>query len=663
MSILFAALAAALCAGAADDVRFVAGDPAALVAKIKKVSELSPEPLAVCDVEVENRGTTWAEPLVFRLDGVAGSHREHRFPRVDPPYAGRLGRPIAPGGKQTYSVILPLAKSAQATAVAVEYASFLESATPPAVPQATIAARGDGKAFDDGAKRTIHFSTITLKNDGPNPVDVTLRLKTDELKKVATLIRLRVDANATAKHEVRAIPGSNSYDVTIASAEIVDVTAVMPFDATPANESLSRALARWKGRLGDGEVARGRFRFRHEGKDKAANRAAEGRFEIGRGVLEVAADSGDAPSLDAAKEALREAFAAALRASDAELASRVKDPPAVLSNPAVVRLSKSPFDDTKDQWFGVAGDALAWIGFNELSDPSATILRSQAVDDGWLLTGMEIITQFQQAPQEAKRFGWSRLGDRWVPSSYRRDWVLENSGVHEVDQLDLDALAIGPAGKREAVAPPSGPLADALRAAWEKPYRHSATPHVIRGKFAIEISNPSFTWLERRKLSGKFTLTGFARGHWDRCEVDVDGKEWTPDQRRHFTEIFDDRLGLWRYRDPSLRPPFADAFAGAKLSGELPRIAIENGPYVAIGLDEGAFGTLGLAPGFDRQIEWATVEGRLVPKKITSGMEVLEASWVRLAPDLFFTNRLAFHEVFYKGWGTETLTFTELKAD
>jgi hypothetical protein len=677
MKLLLIVLAPALAAsGAPQSAGFDDGALTSLSARVVGTDPVAKSVAsAIVRVSVQNDGGAPAEPLVFRFQ--PAGRKDPPAPltvrRVDAPHYGRAGRTIAPGKRLEYQVLVPLEeKLAKTAAVEVQAASFPRAAASLENPVRILASELV-RAVDRDLGRTTKRTRIELANAAPYELDVVLRARFASPLKAESLIEVRLPANARHAVVIDELPTERGRGYS--EAEIVDLEVVDWCAIVTRGEDLARALftAAWDAwyRLPDDVPGlRGSFTYRFQ--EGARGVAAAGAFHLSRdGAVRV-----DPPADPAVAGALRDAFRdvcrpTAEKALDGlalelfELGGPERDGRARAS---ILRLDRAPFlECTTEAFLGIVDGRIAWSSVSRAPLPRE-LWTTRAVDEAeraesasWVAAYVEHRAAFQATPVDTRRTRYERVGALLVPVDYRTTSALE-AFPDSAKSMHL-ALSDVSIGTVLAPAPPTGDLADALRAAWDAPYRYPDPPRTLAGRYAIETPATDGVWHGQRKVQGAFRLVGFRGRTWDRAEVTVEGRGLTAEMQSMLADAVEDRFHLFAHRDFAGRSPFDGAFAGATLAGTPDRVEVEFAAFTSIEIQGGLPTVLERPGGSRRTLELTRLGKALVPTTIATDGETIRATWADLGDGWAYPKELVFERVFGPDWGPETIRLTKLAVE
>lgn len=601
---------------------------------------------SIAEIVVENRGNTPLEPMAFRVQAKPerkGSEPEQaECVRADAPWAGRGGRPVRPGGRESYFVLSPF--SAARTRRASVEVSF-ECASPPECevrdPVEVLGAKVGSIHFASQG-RELPQTVVELSNRVPFDLDATFRATFDAPFERVSLLRVRLAAGERRSWRIDEVPlHEGALDgAGVKRLELVD-WCVLRTAAGDAREMLGAVLARWKRSPARVAELASRCRVKLAAPDLDAEAVGRARvlnngtpdleidFEPFGDEAERVARTIELPFLLMRPQGLEEELAS--RTVDAVIADKdrvlVLDPPIRIGEITIGALA---FDEGRFLWHS--------------EDPAMTpgarrvVWRTRLEGDGWVLEGLDVFRAGQQAPLVLHRFAYEDAGEARVPVRYTRK--LREEVPPRSEDLEISFERWESADDARAPAP-TGAAAEALRAAWDAPYRYPDDEVVVRGNFEARTTrrgDPQWCGLEG--YTGSFVLEGFRRGRWREARIEVKSHVLDPDQRAALADLLEARLRSWFRGDFAGRRPFDEAFAGARISGADPRFEVAGGDVVTVVLDEGLPAQLGLSGGEVRAIRYQAVDRASVPVGHATSSRTLRAELGAISPQWRFPRRI-----------------------
>ena len=198
---------------------FEAGDPAALTCRVvaQKPAE---DGRLLLTVEVNNRSSLAAEPLVFELEQPQGKGQPPQvetFARAQLPHVARYGRPAPAGGKQTYLVPVGPAKKGTWSA-RVTAASFGRDL---AVAEPAFRFGKPEQVQRTSLAGTFPVTQVAIGNPLPCDVDVLMHVTYQQPKDCVELVGVRLPAGATLAVVIATRPGREVFLDPLGPREVV----------------------------------------------------------------------------------------------------------------------------------------------------------------------------------------------------------------------------------------------------------------------------------------------------------------------------------------------------------------------------------------------------------------------------------------------------------
>jgi len=663
--------------------RFHPGDPAALTCRI-----VGEQPAAngvrILRVEVQNPGTVPAEPLRFEVRSGAskGTNAEVEwFDRAQLPRFGRFGRPVAPRGRQTYLVPTVLAGKRAALDVCVTEAAFVEGGQ---LDRPALAIGEPKQVQRESLGGTFPVTQVTIANPLPNELDVLLLVTLSQPRDATELMGVRLPAGGALDVLIASLPGRKAWidplddhpgsAVKAVRFEVVDWCAVgdaPPDAAIGALRTAYEAWHRWpesEAELGGSFVFHERRR-KLESQDEYAEFRVAGRFTVSAsGKVDVQIQEGGGANVSML---LRETLSNLRRPSFDELAAGNRLAPVTADRVALVGPGWSLLK--AESGHSVAAEQRA-----EESD-DLQVRDGRIVGDGrgesgrmeweWRRFGVADVVARRFGRNRDVRFTYGWIDERIVPTTASE--VVQYGATPEIVR-DLGLADLRFQGAAPIVAaPPTGDGVDALRACWEASWRVPNEPIVVEAKFTLQCGHDG-VWRGRKSLSGAITMEGLGRG-MRRSDVSFDGAMPRVDQVQ-FAALLRDRLGIWIGRDFNDRPSFEEQFRGAKVLAPdaTGTFVVEGGSVTAVTTAAGQVrgmrwrdgGTISYSRSRigDRHVV-TRIEQKLGGANTPAAMRWEAATsidWSSVGGHLVPT-RFVFDRIFGREWGTETLTFRDVR--
>lgn len=626
----------------------------------------------LCEVEVRNGGALACEPMLFRI--LAGKDAKPQLvARAPMPHAARWGNGVAARGSRKFLLQFRGAADAKNLRVDVARAVFHRGAPQPESP-VTVGRLSETHATVDGER--MRATAIALRNDAAVPVDLVLRVSYDDAGGEQGLVTVRLQAREQREALVAQRPlelgwsePASMANAKIVRAEVVDWTTLQPDEAgcAEAMQALRAAYERWARWPEPRPSCTGTFVAvtQRQGEAGDALQRHEGSFRLaadGAPVLEL---RGAPPAALRARieRAVVQAFADLRRPSFDALAAAHR---LVQMQRGVIGVDGPPPDWMLGDLFALDGGRITGLRLAEAEHAITQNWLLQSEADGYLVIGRDTMqAALGDEPAEVERRAYARLGTWLVPVSLRVETRYPATGFFDVMQLTLSCDEPQPAG---AAAPgePTGDGVAALHEAWDAAYAYPDRPHELRAKFEAKTPGTDQVWLGQRSVAGTVALGGFRgfRVHpaaWSAPVTAISGKKYGDQDAARLGAALVDRLWLWAGRDFCGRLPFAQAFRGARIAAAAEGVfRIENCLYDEVEVRDRLVVRLREAGGRERHYEWNRVGGRDVPVRITTGREVLSATWQVIDADWVLPVELRFERVFGDDWGPETVRLRDV---
>ena len=405
---------------------------------------------ALVEVEVENHGALYAEPLAFRFTPRTARGAAPGAPlevlRVDFPHHGRAGGAVDPRGKRRYPLLVRLeADAAEACDVSVVRASFAAAAftldDPVAIGRLERAAEFRGEL-----QRTIDVTRVTLENRSAHELDAVLRATYRAPKKAETLLRYRLAAGERREVAIEELPvggGGTWSGAAVVELELVDACALLDDGAEAAAALFREAYGAWRALPADAPTLGARYALSQT--VPGATLEASGAFVLRPdGTVELAPDApGDDLAARAARSALREALAPVRRPSADEVLGATRVALIAWGETSIVRLDSASFQDgQRDLHLWLEGGRIVADGLSPKAPTRLWTLRDEG--PGYVVTARVHPVDFQTAPQQETRLAYTRVGALVLPSAWSDVQLLEAFPESAKRfRLTLDGWAVG----------------------------------------------------------------------------------------------------------------------------------------------------------------------------------------------------------------------------
>lgn len=650
-----------------DRVAFVDGWPGDLTCRVASAVDAG-DGSVLLEVEVRNRARSSAEPILFAVESKDGEL--HRVQRCPLPHTGRHGRGLAPAAVGRYWLQVATRRDPKSFAVSVAAASFYDAA-PAARPPVEVGALRQGTV--PGGARTLEATFVHLRNTAGVPVDAILlaTFTRPEACRGLLTVRLEPDHDGEVAFDRRplglfdtdAVPG-----VAIARVELVDWTTAHPqATAADATAPLQAAYDRWlcwamPWPSGSGEL---RARYRKSSRGDGATLEVAGRFtlkDVAPPLIDIPGNT-DLEARRAIEEGVERAFGDLRRRSWQELSAENRVQRADRQR---VRLEGPGWE----QMFGrliELGDG-AILGTAEASAPAQRFQRWHRLDHdgGYLVTGRDTVQlEVSREPVLVERWVFATAGPWTVPLRYRR---IARHGEHrELLELTLQCGTLEQRG-RARPAPPGGPDAAALEAAWDRGYRYPEGALPLQAGFDLRPSAEDAVWEGENRVRGELRVAAFGglRNDGTGCPepaIAVEHRQLDEHGRARLAAAVHDRLLQWSVGDFAGRPPFAAQFAGATVLAERDRpgtFVLGNCAIAEVEVEDGLVVRLRRASGAEQRIEWRRERDVMVPARVSRGPAVWTASWQRIEGDWLLPVQMQL-EGLCAGGGKETLKLSRAR--
>ncbi|HPF12635.1 MAG: hypothetical protein H6827_07720 [Planctomycetes bacterium] len=270
--------------------------------------------------------------------------------------------------------------------------------------------------------------------------------------------------------------------------------------------------------------------------------------------------------------------------------------------------------------FGWKGNRLAYVEDVGQLGGLVQHWKHWAVPGGTLVVE-ERLTQGATRAFDELAFQYETVGGVWFPAQMQ--WLHGSEGDARQTLCQLELTAVVPLSKPKALAPPPvGPLADRVRAAWEKPARLHRGPLVVSADFQGDHRRPNAPWDSVEPLESTLELACHAPGSWRVRARKLAASQGNADSA---PPIWDIRqlMALGLSRDFSSQLDFDSTFAGAEFLEEEGRIRVIHGPMQALQVEAGRIAGIDWDPQFRQTFRWIELEGQLICFESRVGTETI----------------------------------------
>lgn len=645
-------------------------------AKVERVTAVADgQPASLIRVEVRNPGRHAFEPLLFRVVPRGEGVEPVTVARVPRPLEPRAGRAIAPRKRASYPLVVPVPAAALADCT-VEVLDACVWSPSSAEAELEVEARDVkiGRPRVHGEEGS-EWTSATVTNGTGHHIDVVLEATFRNDGGGACLVGARLAPGEEREVEIQALAaGPFGGEVLLPRAvvsrlELVDWSVRVDPGAVVARELMAQAWGSWtrvppellplsasfvadvdhKRLFGPGgerydlvEEVRGRLWIDVDGRVQVES--ARGGSRGGR-----AAASAELAVRDALGWISRAPFAEASR--DWELRLVRGGPPAVVRMSGAGDVFRRSVLDLRIEDGAVTGSAHpGGIG------AAATQWSVETIGDAWTLVSKRRESPSQGVTEESATYAtvedavvldtWTTWEEDTLTDSPRRTTVT-------FDAWEFGVQAPVPP------APPTGPLADELREAWDGFYRYPDPFVELTGTYAVEIKGGDGIWLGRREVEGSFSLRHFDGGYWRHRTVDCDDEKADAGTRPVLVNAVEDRIGMWSGRVPCWRPTFDVEFAGVELAEGDGRgwIALDGHRRLgAVRVSGGKVDAIRFTSGAETSYRWRKKGDVLLPSRVERvGNGDVDLDWDEIAPGWWLPRRAHFTEIFGRSWGPETI--------
>lgn len=651
---------------------------------VKRVDEASEEHgTSIVEIEVRNRGERLIEPLAFRIRPRGRDAAPLDVTRVAAPVYGRAGRPIEPKRRERFRMLVDAPadtlKRARAEVTSASAWAVDSSAADVDVDDGDVRVGRPDVRRDDFRVRT----SVELENRSDWPLDVVLEARFEQGGGGTTQYRVRLEARESRVETFDRIPrslGATSdpveWNADLDRIDVVDWSAVIDDGAALARAALEDVWDGWKrvplvhfplsatvradvdlrGRFGEGgerfdvrEKVEARVTIESDGTCRLSDARGE---PLAGGASRAVQNAVD----DAALHVARADFATASAGWSIGLVSIGPSMRVRIGNAAAV------FGST-DVVVELLDGAIARVlppGGGPAAEARATLWSTVGAEDSWRLVSTAADLDSQGKRTSAFTYATTdAAADELVLAEATFFTESKLTDAPERVVLVFDEWAANTATVPPP-APPTGPLAERLRAAWARHHRLASDTTEFRGRFEVTSAGTDGVWIGRKKVGGEFVLSGGSGSYWNHSTCTVDDEKATADERKILVGAFEDRLLMWTGRDPCRWAPFDEAFAGAELrpakDGWIEVTGVRH--YGAVRIDDGRVVAWRTPQGIATSLTWTEKGGVLLPRTITrpgNGRATLE--WKEVDDGVWFPTRIELEEYFGADWDPETLEF------
>jgi|GEM_PF-5369650 len=526
-----------------------ADDLADLKLKVKRLERASEDfDATIVEIEVRNTGERCVEPLTFEF--VAKGNHPYRASRVLAPFHGRAGRLVAPRSRERYRVLVGATEETLDDA----FVRVVEaSAWDPDAPEADLGVDdGDIRVGRPQVVREQYSvrTSVELENESDWPIDVVLEADYRDGKGGTTQFLVRLDPRETRVETFDHLPRNlgdrlppTLFGAELARVEVVDWSVVVNDGSAYAAALLERAWNRWhradaarfplSATVHADVELRGRFSSNGGRFDTVKEVDAVVTFEVDGSARVAGADGEPLPSDAAAaiRRSVRHAAAQLTRPSFDEVRHRwrigfVRSHEDEINGAAVtVRVEGA------EDHFG-SSDAMVLLQFDRVravspprtipyrSTPSESWRHAETKDERWFVTSTRVDHEMQGT--RSQTFEWDTRGD----DALRLDAVRYSEEAKLVDAPERVELSFSRWRPGTALvprpAPPTGALADELRAAWERHARFPDPDAEVRGRFVATNPGTDGVWVGRTRVGGTFALSGVQPNFWRHSDCTIE---------------------------------------------------------------------------------------------------------------------------------------------
>lgn len=682
-------LVTAQLAGRQYDVHFVQEKPSRLKVRVVRVQAgLSGVAIALAKVEVSNPTDVWAEPLAFSFEVKGTAAQGVAAPRVAPPFGNRAGRAIPPRSSLDYWVNVAAApKTIAKSGARVTDASFFESDAPKGEaheshPPATVGKLEELEPEVDFGGNRLAFQQVRLSNTSDRRVDLIFRADFKQPQRGPNLVHCTLEPHQvrdwTIEGATMEVPGFAHFrGSNLSGLELIDWSVLVEQEQEPAKERLRAAYearAAWpsaKFRYGGRyQVVIERFNWDKNARERVVEEGtfkSEGMFaHFVPGPAKRAegrAGAGDAPMAEADGWILLNRASSGLtrKSFDEWLGdARVVRHRDVNGLEVVSVLRPNRAGVTPELYWIEDGQVVA-----EAISPRAAFVAPRwfELEAGATGTVMRLDRERRErqvAPAfpTTYEYEYTTVDGVPIPSKLRMELHVNPESMSTFVTLELFDVRLG--GGKEAVelAPvPTGELADQVRAAWDRGYRHPLEPVTLRGSFTVKNAGNDALWRGHRKVQGTFRLAEFTGSGWGDWEITLDGK-YAENVARELKGVVIDRFGMFLgRRDYAGRKSFDEIFAGASLEKRGSQIFVRGCAVEQLEIRRGRV-EAHTERGTRYDHTWKKMGGTDVVVRYESSPESMLYKRIQLG-DWWLTSDVTMKNVF-EDWGPETVQWRDL---
>lgn len=670
-----------------DVIRFVEVEPGRLKVKVVRVhAGLKGHEIALAQLEVSNPTDVWAEPLefTFKLKGkVKGGAVA---PRVASPFGDRAGRAIPPQSSSEYWVnVTSGPKSVAKTGARVTAASFFERPASAAVPEdapVTIGKLEVAEPEVDFQGNRLPFQHVRLTNTSDRRVELIFRADFKNPFRGPNLVHCTLEPKQTRDWTIEGatlnVPGSAHFRGSeLSGLKLIDRSELFENDEEPAKERLRSAYdARaawpspdfcysgrykvlierfnWDKNARERVVEEGSFSSKGQFANFVPDAAGKAKPPGARGGVPVAEGAGWILLNHANRELARESFDTWLDGARV-VRHREADGLEVVS---VLRKGNSGV--TPEFYWLEDGEIVA-----EAATPRAAFLAPRWFEleefDGGTVVHLDRERHVRQdvpAFPTIREFEYAEVDGIPIPSKLRKELHVNpaeksTTVTVEISDISLDGEEAAPVRKRA----PTGELADQVRAAWDRGYRHPSKTITLSGSFTVKNPGNDALWRGHRLVTGTFRLVDFNGSGWGDWEVALQG-DYTEEVAEALRGVVIDRFGMFLgRRDFAGRKSFDEAFAGARLKRVGSRIVVKGSPIELLQLRHGRV-TMHMARGMRYDHTWKKIGDAEVVVRFEAKPESMQYKRVLLG-EWWLTADVTMKNVF-EGWGPESVEWRDL---
>jgi len=699
---LFVALAVVLpsVVGQSPGPRFVDGNPGQLRCRIVKASK--GDYYQVLEVEVSNRTSTWVEPLRFVVQARKSRRVDKKsvtrdtFDRARSPLVARFGRGIPPGKARRYRIQTSVPKQ-RGVKVSVSVASFFEKQAGVETEHPIVRNLAVDKGHNSFTGRTHTVSSFEVHNPFERTADIWLRATYKRPTKEVALLAYRVRGKQTRKVTVGVRAPRAGFDdsgtayavdTEITDIEVVDWLQIGKSDQAAARAALLESLdgwARWPSAVRE---IRASFESKEVGPDLETRKDIKLRT---KGQLVVGPNRKVRVTFDAPSQRRINAIEKRGMGLSKDTEWMVRLATWQLRRPATDALRK------RGEVVWMTPDSLLLRGLS--IDPDREPMPVQNSDPyhaGFPRLGV------RDRRITSDRFGtWAtaKLGSNWVlatrrfEASHLTQQVTETwkhgqvKGVPVVDEYRhlieeggdtfsqqilsfsdwefvLDEAEITATPAASAKAPPAGPGAAELGAAWArihqldaKPVRWSADLHIVNhGRDAV--------WQGFDRFDVGITATCLGRTPTG-VVFDMKGRG-SSEVESALASVLLDRVRLWFVNDLQTKGAFDSYFGGATISEPDRRgwLRIKGHRASRVRIRSGFVTEVEWSNGIRQRFHYEQVDGvqmiTRIERNVGDDQELL-ARFERHGEGIVPVG-YEFRAIFGKDWGPEIFTIRSLKV-